>query len=335
MTDCLLHRAFHSTIRAMFRFVPTSMVVAPLVLAACRTQSDAPIARDSVRDSVASGKSQRLGVFDPSATRRGDTILTLVADSIAAQRTPSGELVGIARFEGSVVLSGHTFSHPDGADYPFPCFEADTATARRLPRWAGDTRRPWFCFENRDEAKTRFGGPEPNKPATIRIDRYTIHRNLSDAVNSARLIEVELLAGSSPPSEARCYSASTSMLGRLAGSAAPAPTGVIGWLRVDPASPTGNDSGTARLADSDERSLGATWRRIGGDSIVIVGFDDFLRVEMRVAVTGDRLAGSATARSDAAISRDSTGRVTPFERRWRIDAVGQPCSKMPESRRPA
>lgn len=68
--------------------------------------------------------------------------------------------MGIARFEGSAVRSGHTFSHPDGAGYPFPCFEADAA------------------------------------PATIRIDRFTIHRNLSDAMSSARLVEVISLAGS-------------------------------------------------------------------------------------------------------------------------------------------
>ena len=317
----------------MYRSVSTSIVVAPLVLAACGRQSDAPIARDSVRDSVPSAQSPPRVEFDPSATHRGDTILTLIADSVVAQRTPSGELVGIARFAGSVVLSGHTFGHPDGADYPFPCFEADTATARRLPRWAGDTRRPWFCFENRDDAKIRLGGSEPNKPATIRIDRFTIHRNLSDAVNSARLVEVISLAGSTPPPEARCYSAPTSMLGRLAGSAAPAPRGVTGWLRIDRLSQTGGDSGSARLADSDERSLGATWRRIGGDSIVVVGFDDFVRVEMRVAATRDRLTGSAVARSDAALSRDSAGRVTPFERRWRIDAVGQPCDGMADGRR--
>jgi hypothetical protein len=223
------------------------------------------------------------------------------------------------------LVSGLTFSHPDGADYPFPCFEADTASARRLPRWAGDTRRAWFCFENRDDAKTWFGGAAAGVPATIRIDRFTIHRNFSDAVNSARLLEIVSGFESMVSSSARCFSTHGSVLGRAAGTAAPAPRDITGRVRLEGLSVAGNDSATATLADSDGRSLAATWRR-AGDSITVMGFNDFVRVEMRLAVTGDRLSGAATATSDAAAVRDSSGRVMPFRRHWTIDAASERCA---------
>jgi hypothetical protein len=302
------------------------MILALLVLAACGTQSDTPSSRDSASGSGTIGPAPALVEFDPMATHRGDTIFALVVDSIAAQRTPAGETIGMARFEGPVVLSGLTFSHPDGADYPFPCFEADTASARRLPRWAGDTRRPWFCFENRDDAKMWFGGATAGVSATIRIDRFTIHRNLSDAVNSARLLEIVSGFESMVSSSARCFSTTGSVLGRAPGTAAPAPRDVTGRVRLEGLSVAGNDSATARLADSDGRSLAATWRRIGGDSITVMGFNDFVRVEMRLAVTEGRLSGSATATSDAAAVRDSSGRVTPFRRQWTIDAASERCA---------
>jgi hypothetical protein len=108
-------------------------------------------------------------------------VVGLVLDSIHRERTPPGEWVGTARFTSMITINGRTVRHPDGDDYPFPCFEADSASARPLPRWAGDERRPWFCFENREHARLHFGGVARNQPATIRIDQVTVHRNLSDA----------------------------------------------------------------------------------------------------------------------------------------------------------
>jgi hypothetical protein len=70
------------------------------------------------------------------------------------------------------------------------CFEADSASAASLPRWEGDERRPWFCFENGAAAAKLLGAPEEERDAPIVIDRFTIHRGLSDQVNSARLVRV-------------------------------------------------------------------------------------------------------------------------------------------------
>jgi hypothetical protein len=173
----------------------------------------------------------------------------------------------------------------------------------------------------------KLGEASSGIPATIRVDRFTIHRNLSDAVNSARLIEVvsrgDATAASATTS--RCYSTSASVLGRAPGTAAPAPPNVRGWIRFDGWSTTGADSGSSRLADSDGRSLTARWRRVGADSVAIVGFNDFVRVEMRVQVSAERLSGNAIATSDAAVTRDSAGRQGSFRRPWAIDAVNRPC----------
>jgi hypothetical protein len=161
----------------------TTLILATVI--GCRSAAER--APDS--DSVATGV-RAPNAFDPATARRGDTVAGLVLDSIQRQRTPSGEWVGSAWFSGTSSLTGETFRHPDGDDYPYPCFEADTASAVRVPRWKGDSRRAWFCFENNSEAKARLGGAIAGVRKSIVVDRFVVHRNLSDAVNSARLVEV-------------------------------------------------------------------------------------------------------------------------------------------------
>ena len=307
----------------------SSLTLLVFVVAAC-SRPDEQAGRDSAVDTIPRPAAVPVVEFDPITTHAGDMVMALNVDSIAAQRTPSGEIVGMARFSGSVLLSGHTFQHPDGADYRFPCFEADSASARRLPRWAGDTRRPWFCFENGDEATKQFGGAAAGIPATIRVTRFTIHRNLSDAVNSARLIEI-VSRDSLKTNASRCFSTAGSVLGRAAGTAAPAPRDVTGWIRIDGLS-AATDSGTVKLVDSDGRSLDARWRRVSADSVAVVGFNDFVRVEMRLSPTPNRLSGSAVASSDAAATRDSAGQLKPLRRQWAIDGSSQPCDSLPRER---
>jgi hypothetical protein len=76
-----------------------------------------------------------------------------MVDSIEALRTPvDSTYVGVAIFRGQIELSGRTMRHfePDAQDI---CFEADSVSAARLPRWRGDERRPWFCFTNEADAR--------------------------------------------------------------------------------------------------------------------------------------------------------------------------------------
>ena len=130
--------------------------------------------------------------FDPSRVRSGRSVGTLVVDSIVAQQAVSeSTYVGTARFRGTIELSGWTKRHPDPDAYRVvTCFEADSSSAARLPRWAGDERRAWFCFSNRVEAAQALGPPSEGVPATVVVDEFTIHRGFSDQVNSARFVRL-------------------------------------------------------------------------------------------------------------------------------------------------
>jgi hypothetical protein len=114
----------------------------------------------------------------------------LVVDSVTARVTPADSTyVGVARFRGEIELRGRTMRHFE-PDIQAICFEADSLSAARLPRWQGDERRAWLCFSNDAEARRALGPPSDGVAATVVIDSFTIHRGLSDQVNSARLVRV-------------------------------------------------------------------------------------------------------------------------------------------------
>ena len=149
------------------------------------------VAADSAQPSTPTR--QALGIpFDAATLKPGDRVGELVADSVSAQQAVvDSTYVGTARFRNEITLGGHTVRHPD-ADLSRTtiCFEADSASATRLPRWEGDARRPWFCFENQAEAARSLGSASEGARATIVIENFTIHRGMSDQVNSARLVRV-------------------------------------------------------------------------------------------------------------------------------------------------
>jgi hypothetical protein len=129
-------------------------------------------------------------VFDPARVRVGDSVAGLRVDALDVRQASDGEWVGTVRFAGAVAIGGHTMAHPD-ADVAAPCFEADSTSAARLPRWTGDTRRSWFCFTNVDSAAAWLGPMVLARAAVITIDSFTIHHAHSDVVNSARLLRVD------------------------------------------------------------------------------------------------------------------------------------------------
>lgn len=130
--------------------------------------------------------------FDASALHRGQSVGVLVADSIDVRLAiVDSTYVGSVRFRGTIELTGWTLLYPDSdLRRSLTCFEADSASAARLPRWMGDERRGWFCFTNRSEARRALGPPSEGVPATIVIDDFTIYRGHSDEVNSARLVRL-------------------------------------------------------------------------------------------------------------------------------------------------
>ena len=125
--------------------------------------------------------------FEPSAITPGTKLGAMSLDSIEVRTAFDSTRVGTAWFRGEVELSGAKLRHFD-ADADALCFEADSASAARLPRWTGDERRAWFCFTNRRAAQAALGPPGDSARATVVIDRLTIHRGMSDEVNSARFV---------------------------------------------------------------------------------------------------------------------------------------------------
>jgi hypothetical protein len=166
------------------------------------SRSDARVA-DSVADAVATSAdslpvdSQRIlggnrvaGIlFDPTSVRAGDRVGTMTLDSIEVRVAYDSTRVGTARFRGSLELTGAPIRHFE-VDVTDRCFEADSAGASKLPRWRGDERRAWFCFRNQSDARRLLGAAGDSARRTIVIDGFTIHRGLSDEVNSARLVRV-------------------------------------------------------------------------------------------------------------------------------------------------
>jgi CubicO group peptidase (beta-lactamase class C family) len=173
--------------------------LAPLVTLACLccgdVQSDGAAAKGVVGDTTLAvgARPPQPGIrFDPSTLRPGQTIGAVVADSVSAQlAVVDSTYVGYARFRGELELTGRIVPHFD-ADLRevTTCFEADSLSAARLPRWSADERRPWFCFENRTEAERAVRDTGEGSVLTIVIDDFTIHRNLSDAVNSASFVRL-------------------------------------------------------------------------------------------------------------------------------------------------
>jgi hypothetical protein len=125
---------------------------------------------------------------------------------------------------------------------------------------------------------------------------------------------------------AGCYRSATSVLGRttpLAGRTSVAP----GWLRFETS--TGADSGGLQLIDADGAAFRASWRRLSRDSVEISGFDDFMRIGLRVAHSDSALTGTGLLTSDAEVHRDAAGRLEPLRREWKLDARRSSCDSIP------
>jgi hypothetical protein len=167
-----------------------------LVLGACGDARQTETSRaDSIPPSAAAPLRDpfRPGIrFHPATLRPGTQVGELVVDSLVVD----GPLIdstyyGVAWLRGQIQLSGWTLRHADSdlSDIAL-CFEVDSASAARLPRWLGDERRPWFCFGNRVAAARALGPPSEGVRATIVINRLTIRVSGSDDFNTANFVRL-------------------------------------------------------------------------------------------------------------------------------------------------
>lgn len=128
--------------------------------------------------------------FDPATVTVGQQVGTLTVDSVSTSPAYNDSvLVGTVRFAGDLTLTGSVMAHFDADAQAAPsCFEANAAGAATMPRWAGDERRPWFCFSNAADALDLLAGARAGEVLTVTIREFTIHRGFSDQVNAAELV---------------------------------------------------------------------------------------------------------------------------------------------------
>lgn len=126
-------------------------------------------------------------IFNPSQVQPGDRILGLEVVSVNVSPYQEG-YTGTTQFQGEVTVSGKFVakdSHFEGS-VGVPCFYADETSAKQLPRFVGDERISWFCFENAEAVKQAFGGTDVTQEnAKVVIDNYQIVYAPSDVVNQA------------------------------------------------------------------------------------------------------------------------------------------------------
>lgn len=174
------------------KFFPLVLIVT-FGVAACGTSNrDREADPDFADPDPAGAVRARIGViFDPSRVRAGDSVAGLVVERVTVSRAVvDSSFVGDIAFRGEIELSGSKIPHFEPDVSGAACFEADSASAARLPRWAGDRRRAWFCFSNLAWATRALGPSSAGPPVRIVIADFTIHRGLSDQVNSARFVRL-------------------------------------------------------------------------------------------------------------------------------------------------
>ncbi len=165
------------------------LAVLGLVAVACRENE--PVRNEAAAvDQLRAARASSGLLFDPATVRVGDKIGDLTLARLETRTAYDGTVLGSAHFSGEIRLTGNTFRHPEFPDVSAVCFEADSASAQRLPRWTGDTRRAWFCMSNSERAATLLAPPGEIRPADIVVGEYLIHRGASDEVNSAKLLRV-------------------------------------------------------------------------------------------------------------------------------------------------
>ena len=172
----------------MWRAIEVASLGLMMSLAACGS-AEHDTARDSAADPDPEGAARsRIGVvFDPLVLRAGDTVAGLVVTRADVQRAAIDSTpVGVVAFRGELQVTGRLVRHFDAdAAARAVCFEADSGSAARLPRWAGDRRRSWFCFTNPGDARKALPAADSGV-VSIAVDDFVINRGLSDQVNAAR-----------------------------------------------------------------------------------------------------------------------------------------------------
>ena len=183
----------------MLRIVGTRATAAAFacILISCgdpKVNSDSAARRDTATAAVSGEQTsphdfwRNVGLrFDPDSIAIGQRFGPLTVSRLSISKAYDSTRVGSAWFSGEIDLSGRVMRHPD-SDVDQLCFEADSLSAARMPRWLDDARRPWFCFRDGKAAGRALGSVPSDSLARIVVDSFVIHRGMSDEVNTARLL---------------------------------------------------------------------------------------------------------------------------------------------------
>lgn len=152
--------------------------------AADSIQAPAPAANDSTMQPGTGFDATKIGV--------GERVAGLEVAAKNVQPAPKS-LLGVSgsmSFKGEVELAGGYRAHYEYPEVKEACFWADPGEWKKLPRQHNDTRIPWFCFTNKEQAIAQLGPLGQNVRATIVIDEYTTNLQQADVWDQARLVRV-------------------------------------------------------------------------------------------------------------------------------------------------
>lgn len=238
-------------------------------------------------------------ILDPTA-RPGERFGALVVLENALHPGSGAERgwVGSVRFEGDLTLRGEIRPHPADEESRDICFFPDAASARLLPRLAGDERTSWFCFTNPSEARRLLPDDAERRRLTITIADFRYAYSFSDVHNEARLVESVTypIAG--------CYEMTRGAWDIPETSSAVRPEPPTEFALLDSLGDRGLERGQ-RLARPTLAAPGAQdsygfWIPLGRDSVRVVWTNGYVGVRLDVAPTSRGLEGVALAFSDAA-----------------------------------
>ncbi|MEQ9670607.1 hypothetical protein [Coleofasciculus sp. G2-EDA-02] len=130
--------------------------------------------------------------FDPRKLEPGNKFMGLEVVSVQADSLPNYGVIGRVKFRGQIAVTGtYEPNHQLPGNTEIPCFVVDEAAAIQLPRFQGDDRQVWFCFNNPEAAKQQLGGEDTQpKKAIIVIDDYETVYYPSDVFDTATLVGV-------------------------------------------------------------------------------------------------------------------------------------------------
>ena len=132
-------------------------------------------------------------IFDPNTLKVGDKVagMTVISTGPVNTKKPLHILDNYkVSFSGQISVSGKLYLSDMFNKY---CFDVAQSDWSKLPKSYNDSRKPWFCFIDADEASTTSMKESLSKNSdivNITIDDYIINQYPAEISNNATLIKI-------------------------------------------------------------------------------------------------------------------------------------------------